>query len=73
MQAKERTCLKCGKSFASAGPGNRICKRCAQINARIPITEEQLQKQRGVKRRNGEIIGDLMADETAGAVMDFES
>jgi len=65
MAAKQRTCLRCGKSFDSTGPGNRICKRCAQINARIPITEEQLQKQRGVKRRNGEIISDTACDELA--------
>ena len=63
MQTKQRACLKCGKSFESAGPGNRICKRCAQINARIPITEEQLQKQRGVKRRNGDAINDPLSDE----------
>jgi hypothetical protein len=65
MDAKQRTCLKCGKEFASTGPGNRICKRCAQINNRISITEEQLQKQRGVKRRNGEVISDLTFDEVA--------
>jgi hypothetical protein len=39
------------------GPGNRICKRCQHINAKLPrFTEEQLQKQRGVKRHNGETI-----------------
>jgi tRNA(Ile2) C34 agmatinyltransferase TiaS len=65
MQTKQRDCLKCGKSFESAGPGNRICKRCAQINARIPITEAQLQKQRGVKRRNGDVISDLADDEAS--------
>lgn len=58
MQTKQRTCLKCGKVFDSSGPANRICKRCAQINARLPITEEQLQKQRGTKRRNGELMND---------------
>ncbi len=67
MKAKQRTCLKCGTLFDSTGPGNRICKRCAQINARIPITEEQLQKQRGVKRRNGEVISDPTFDEVASA------
>jgi hypothetical protein len=25
---KQRMCLSCSKGFASAGPGNRICKRC---------------------------------------------
>ncbi len=62
---KKRTCLKCGKLFDSTGPGNRICKRCAQINARIRISEEALQKQRGAKRHNGDpIIPDPMCDET---------
>lgn len=63
MKAKQRSCLKCGHLFDSAGPGNRICKRCAQINSRIPITEEQLQKQRGVKRRNGDVINDPLSDD----------
>jgi len=66
MEAKQRSCLKCGKLFDSAGPGNRICKRCAQINARIPINEEQLQKERGVKRHNGEVINELFSDEVIG-------
>tara|TARA_Y100000310_G_scaffold343675_1_gene452413 strand:- start:2286 stop:2669 length:384 start_codon:yes stop_codon:yes gene_type:complete len=26
---KQRKCLKCLKMFDSGGPGNRICKRCA--------------------------------------------
>lgn len=57
MGKKKRTCLKCNRLFDSMGPGNRICRRCQQINARLPrYTEEQLQKQRGVKRRNGEIM-----------------
>lgn len=63
-KAKQRTCLKCGKLFDSAGPGNRICKRCTQINARIPITEEQLKKQRGVKRHNGWILEEPPRDES---------
>ena len=66
MEAKQRTCLKCGKLFDSAGPSNRICKRCAQVNARIPITEEQLQKERGVKRHNGDVISELTSEEVAG-------
>jgi tRNA(Ile2) C34 agmatinyltransferase TiaS len=67
MNAKQRTCLKCGRRFESTGPGNRICKRCTRINARIVITEEQLQKERGVKRRNGEVISDPMPAEAASA------
>ncbi len=65
MAAKRRACLRCGKSFDSAGPGNRICKRCAQINARVRITKEQLRRQRGVKRHNGEIISDPACAEIA--------
>lgn len=57
MEVKERTCLKCNRPFKSWGPGNRICKRCNQLNARLPrYTEEQLQKQRGAKRHNGEVM-----------------
>jgi phage FluMu protein Com len=67
MEAKQRTCLKCGKLFDSAGPGNRICKRCAQVNARIPITEEELRRQRGVKRHNGDVINELTSDEVTAA------
>lgn len=65
MQTKQRDCLKCGKSFESAGPGNRICKRCTQVNARIPITKLQLQNQRGVKRHNGDVISALAKDEAS--------
>ena len=25
---KPRTCLKCGRTFDSAGPWNRVCKTC---------------------------------------------
>ncbi len=28
----ERKCLKCGKEFKSAGPGNRICGECGREN-----------------------------------------
>ena len=63
MQTKQRTCLKCNKLFDSAGPGNRICRWCAQANARLSVTEEQLQKQRGEKRRNGEPMNDASTDE----------
>lgn len=49
-----RRCLKCNKEFLSQGAGNRICKECRQINARLgPITEAQLALQRGAKRLNG--------------------
>ena len=63
MDTKPRTCLRCGKAFDSTGPGNRICPKCAKNNARISITEEQLQKQRGAKRRNGELLSESPVDE----------
>lgn len=28
---KERVCLQCGKSFLSAGPGNRKCQACKNL------------------------------------------
>lgn len=60
MEATKRTCLKCNKLFDSEGPGNRICPRCRQVNARLPkFTEAQMQKQRGAKRHNGELIDDF--------------
>lgn len=60
-QRKQRTCLKCNRLFDSTGPGNRICRRCQQVNAKLPrFTEEQMQKQRGVKRHNGEIIEPIL-------------
>lgn len=59
MEARRRTCLRCNKLFDSAHAGNRICQRCRQINHRIRITEEELQKQRGVKRHNGIVISNL--------------
>lgn len=65
MISKKRTCLRCGEAFESTHAGNRICHRCAQANARVPISEEQLQKQRGRKRRNGQII-DMPDDENPG-------
>jgi hypothetical protein len=57
MERKQRTCLKCNQLFDSAGPGNRICRRCQRINDRLPpYTEAQMQKQRGAKRRNGDLM-----------------
>ncbi len=56
---KKRTCLKCGKLFDSAGPGNRICPRCGRRNGRRRITKAELQKQRGRKWHNGIVISDL--------------
>ncbi len=60
--AKQRTCLKCGKSFDSTGPGNRICPPCQRDNSRLRLTEQELQTQRGVKRRNGEVVSPAALD-----------
>ena len=30
-----RVCLRCGKTFASTGPANRICKKCGPLNAAV--------------------------------------
>lgn len=61
MSRKKRTCLKCQRLFDSRGPGNRICSRCQEINDRLPrFTEAQLQKQRGVKRHNDEIMDPVL-------------
>ena len=58
-RAAKRVCLKCNQTFPSKGPGNRICRKCARINAGYgSIPEAVLAKQRGSKRHNGFIIGD---------------
>lgn len=54
--AKPRTCLKCGNVFNSRGPGNRICTPCRRENNRLDLSEAEVQKQRGVKRHNGESL-----------------
>lgn len=35
LPTSRRECLKCGKSFKSTGPGNRLCMRCNIANAAI--------------------------------------
>lgn len=58
-RAATRVCLKCNEKFESRWAGNRICKKCARINAGLgPIPEAVLAKQRGSKRHNGLTIGD---------------
>lgn len=32
---KERTCLRCNKSFNSQGPQNRICRPCAKSAPKV--------------------------------------
>ena len=35
-----RGCLRCGRRFASRGPGNRICTPCANKGASLSRAEE---------------------------------
>ncbi len=49
----KRKCLKCSTMFQSTGAANRICKKCARVNATIHVTEAQLARERGAKRWNG--------------------
>lgn len=36
---ERRKCLgRCGKMFASKGPANRICERCAELNDRLCLS-----------------------------------
>ena len=51
-----RKCLKCRSIFGSTGPFNRFCKKCTEVNARIEVSSKELEIQRGIKSRNGEII-----------------
>ena len=37
---KRRTCLKCGRWFMSAGPGNRRCLRCEEALAGVNLRGE---------------------------------
>lgn len=53
---KTRSCLKCSKAFDSSGPANRICPACQRANARIAISDEELEAQRGRKFCNGDVI-----------------
>jgi len=34
--AARRSCLRCGRMFASAGPANRICPPCAEADGHWP-------------------------------------
>lgn len=50
-QAKQRICLRCLKSFASLGPGNRLCVKCARREAenarKVPANKYRNQAKRG--------------------------
>jgi hypothetical protein len=52
----ERKCLKCNESFKSQHAGNRICKKCARINASLNLREAQIALERGAKRLNGNLL-----------------
>jgi hypothetical protein len=52
----DRKCLKCSVTFPSKNAANRICKKCSQINASMRVSEEQLARERGAKRHNGNLI-----------------
>ena len=41
--AKDRQCLKCGNVFASQGPGNRLCPKCAAAQPYMPAVASQPQ------------------------------
>ncbi len=57
----ERKCLKCNKIFSSKGAANRICSKCAKVNASLRVNEGQLARQRGSKRLNGNLLEALDA------------
>lgn len=65
-ESGKRQCLKCSEMFHSKNAGNRICKKCARVNAAIRISEEQLACERGAKRLNG-----LSISECGTYEMDF--
>lgn len=50
--------------FDSHGPGNRICRRCREANARLKVSEAELQRDRGGNFHCGEIMDDYRADES---------
>jgi len=61
--SRPRSCLKCSKTFDSTGPGNRICTSCNRKNARVQISEAELQGERGQKRQNGELIPSFRSED----------
>ena len=52
----QRKCLKCSKMFQSTGAANRICKACSKINSGLYLTENQIARERGEKRLNGNLL-----------------
>ncbi len=58
-----RTCLRCGRRFHSSGPGNRICPECTAVNARLRVSERQLNLSRGRRYRCGKPLSDRPEDE----------
>lgn len=70
---KPRTCLKCDRWFDSEWAGNRICPRCTQLNARLEISEAALQKQRGKKWHNGELMSGHPDDDSDSRDLSLEA
>jgi hypothetical protein len=52
----QRKCLKCSKMFQSTSAANRICKACSKINSGLYLTENQIARERGEKRLNGNLL-----------------
>jgi hypothetical protein len=52
----QRKCLKCSEMFQSTGAANRICKACSKINSGLYLTENQIARERGEKRLNGNLL-----------------
>lgn len=53
-----RVCLRCNKEFNSAGPANRICFACAEINAKVRTPpRDPNTKQVGSGYRRGTDVG----------------
>jgi len=52
----QRKCLKCSNMFQSTSAANRICKACSKINSGLYLTENQIARERGEKRLNGNLL-----------------
>lgn len=55
--AKQKTCLKCGNPFRSAGPANRICPPCQKAVARVSgCGAAESKTQRGEIRHDRDVV-----------------
>ena len=53
-----RQCLKCPKEFLSAGPHNRICPVCKEINDKVRVPRKDSNtKETGSGFRRGVSVG----------------